>query len=366
MNRLFIAGAIVAALVSAPLAVAPRRAEAPPSAPETVSMPDLVPVKKAPTLSEMDLRPAWAACVALSLAGRPVPSGAGDRFVEAFFDGRLPAAAPFVRRTLSAIEAPEAAKLASRARAFDRSLVALRPAPSALLRVFVERVEDAEAHLEATRANVEGITALVSDPAIGERAFGLLLAAGVVTPPALRILGEKVAQDPWVRRALGSLGERSVPVLLEALDSADARRRAAAAWVLAGLGPEHADRILQTVLPDLARDAVSGNAGFAVRALTALGERARPAVRGLLKSGDDQAVAAALQVLMRTGGATAAELEDARPRVERLAARAGEAGDEASIGIELRTSLGVAPVADPPARLNPSQTGSSAPGRDLR
>jgi hypothetical protein len=178
-------------------------------------------------------------------------------------------------------------------------------------------------------------------------------------------LGGRVERDAWARAALGAIGAPAVPVLLEALDSQDGRRRAAAAWVLAGVaGSAQADRILQAALPELARDSIPGNAAFAIRALAALGDRARPAVRGLLKSADDQAVAGALQVLLKTGGALPDDIEAARGRVERLAARAGEAGDEAAIGIDVRASLGVAlgamPVPDPPRRLNPSQTGSAA------
>ena len=49
--------------------------------------------------------------------------------------------------------------------------------------------------------------------------------------------------------------------------------------------------------------------------------------------------------------------------MERLASRAGEAGDEAAIGIELRAALGVAKgamsVPLPPENLNPSQAESS-------
>ena len=70
-----------------------------------------------------------------------------------------------------------------------------------------------------------------------------------------------------------------------------------------------ADLIIRASVPELARDTVPGNAAFAMRALAALGERARPAVRALLKSADDQAVAAALHVLLKTGGVEAGELE---------------------------------------------------------
>lgn len=364
MNRLFFGAACLAALASAPLALS-RREDAPRTkAPEIVSMPESPAPRRAPTLAELDLRTAWEISVGLGLLGVPCPPESGARFIDAFFDGRLPAAAGFVRARLATLDRREAIRISDRARSLDRALVQLRPAPGALLRVFVERSEDPDAHVEATSANAEGVARLVRDPELGERAFALLYATGGVPSSALKSLCDRVARDPWARAALASLGAKAFPVLLESLDSGDAVRRAAAAWVLAGIaGPAYAERILQTAVPELAKDSIPGNAAFAIRALTALGDRARPAVRGLLKSADDQAVAAALQVLMKTGGATAEDLEAARSRVERLAARAGEAGDEASIGLELRATLGVThgamKVPDPPENLNPSQKPST-------
>ena len=363
MIRILAGAAFLGALASAPFAILGRESAPPPPPPEIVSMPP-APSDRRPSLSEMDLRPAWGTFVALRLLGAPRGSEDSARFVDAFFDGRLPAAAGFVRAELATLDAQGAARIADRARSFDRALVHLRPAPDALLRVFVERAEDPEAHVEAARVNAEGLARIVADPALGERAFALLKACGLVPGSALETLGERVARDAWARRALGSMGAAAAPVLLEALESEDAPRRAAGAWVLAGLGdPAHAERIIRAAIPELARDSVPGNAAFAVRALSALGDRARPAARLLLKSADDQAVAGALQVLLRTGGADAEDLESARSRVERLAARAGEAGDEAAIGLELRAALGVARgamlVPDPPAKLNPSHAESS-------
>ncbi|HZN63443.1 MAG TPA: hypothetical protein VFC90_13645 [Planctomycetota bacterium] len=365
MSRFFFVATLLAVAASAPLALSRKEAAPAPRASEIVSMPGGPAARRTLSLSDRDLGPAWSAFVAFRFLGAPCPPESGARFVNAFFDGRLPAAAGFVRTELANIDLPGAARIADRARSFDRALVLLGPAPESLLRVFVERAEDPEAHVEATRANVEVLAGLVADPALGERAFSLLKAAGGVPSRAIHALSQRVACDSWARTALGSLGTKAVPCLLEALDSSDARRRAAGAWVLAGIGdPAHAERILQAALPELARDSIPGNAAFAIRALAALGDRARPAVRVLLRSADDQAVAGALQVLMKSGGATAEDLDAARSRVERLASRAAEAGDEASIGLELRAALGVATgamrVPDPPENLNPSQAESSA------
>lgn len=360
MSKVVFAFAALAALASAPLTLSRREASAPARGAEVVSWPSLAP-RSAVKLDTLEVNDAWRLAVACAAMGVPGPSDSGRRFVEAFFDGRLPSAAGHVRARLAELERSEAVTIADRARSFDRALVLLSPAPGALLEVFVERAEDPGAHLDVIRSNADGLARLVEHPELGERSFTLLRSAGSVPSNALKALGGRVARDAWARAALASAGPEAVPVLLESLDSADGARRAAAAWVLAGVaGSAHADRILQTALPELARDSVPGNAAFAIRALTALGERARPAVRGLLRSPDDQAVAAALQVLMKTGGARAEDLDCARARVERLASRAGEAGDEASIGLELRASLGVAAgamkVPDPPETLNPSQT----------
>ncbi|HEU4333045.1 MAG TPA: hypothetical protein VFT32_01000, partial [Candidatus Eisenbacteria bacterium] len=357
-----IGAAILAALTSAPLAISRREAAPRATPPEIVSLASTS--SRAVSFPDLDVKSAWEAHVGLHLSGAPVPRGAEARFIDAFFDGRLPAAAGFVRSALAKVDAPRAARIADKARSFDRALIQLSPAPEPLLRAFVERAEDPDAHVEATRANAEEIARLVADPALGERAFDLLRATQAIPATALQALSRRVARDAWARAGLGALGPKAVPALLEALDSDDGVRRAAGAWVLAVIGdPAHVERILQAALPELARDEISGNAAFAIRALTALGERARPAVRGLLKSADDQALAGALQVLMKTGGASAVELDAARSRVERLAARAGEAGDEAAIGLELRAALavtaGAMTVPDPPEKLNPSQTESS-------
>ncbi len=361
MMRLITGAAIVAAFASAPFALTSREPAPRPGPAEIVSIPVLPAPRRCPALAELELRPAWGAFVACRLMPVPFSPDSGARFIDAFFDGRLPGAAAFARSELATLDAQGAVRIADRARSLDRALVLLRPAPDALLAVFVERAEDPEAHADASRANVGGLARLVADPVLGERAFSLLRAAGTVPDEALKALSARVARDSWARGALSALGAKAAHALLEALDSRDAARRAAAAWVLAGLGdPAHVERILQAALPELARDSVPGNAAFAIRALAALGDRARPAVRGLLKSGDDQAVAGALQVLMKTGGATTDDLASARSRVERLAARAGEAGDEASIGLELRAALGTArgamSVPDPPEKLKPSQT----------
>jgi hypothetical protein len=363
----FLSGAALLALASAPFALSNRGAAPCVAPPEIISLADPAAAGRPSPLADLDLRRAWRSFVGLRVLGTPCPSESTARFIDAFFDGRLPAAAGFVRAELASLDAQGAVRIADRARSFDRALVQLKPAPDALLRVLVERSEDPEAHVEATRANADGVARIVADPALGERAFGLLKTAQVVPQPALDALSGRLARDAWARAALGSLGAKAAPVLLEAIESDDAARRAAGAWVLAGIGdPAHAERIIRAAVPELARDSTPGNAAFAIRALAALGDRARPVVRALLKSADDQAVAGALQVLMKTGGADAEDLEAARSRVERLAARAGEAGDEAAIGLEIRAALGVAKgamgVPDPPEKLNPSQAGTSGRG----
>ena len=367
MKGMIIAAALLATFASAPLALTRRAPALPVQPPEIVSMPGPAAPARSPALSELDLKPAWRTFVGLRLIGAPCSREADARFIDAFFDGRLPAAADYVRASLASLDEQGAIRIADRARSLDRALVQLRPAPASLVRVFVERTEDPDAHVEATRAQADEIARLVADPVLGWRAFALLRAAESVSPEALKGLSGRLARDSWAREALSAQGMKAIPVLLEAIDSNDPVRRAAGAWVLAGLGdPAYAERILQAAVPELARDSIPGNAAFAIRALTALGDRARPAVRVLLKSADDQAVAAALQVLMRTGGASAEELEAARSRVERLASRAGEAGDETSIGLELRAALAVTAgamlVPDPPERLNPSQANTA--GRD--
>lgn len=351
MSRLILGAALVAVAASAPFAVSRRDEPAPVRSTEIISYAPARP------FSELDLKSAWSACVALHFAGVPHPPEAGPRFVEAFFDGRLPEAAAFVAAEIDGLDAQRAVRIADRARSFDRALALLPSAPETLLRVFVERAEDPEAHTEAVRAHAESIARIVADPALGERAFRLLLASGAVSSGACERLTARVASDSWARKALGELGAPSIPSLLAALDAADPARRAAAAWVLAGIdGHRHAGKIIQTAHPELARDSVPGNAAFAVRALAALGEHARPAVQGLLKSDDDQVVAAAIQVLMKTGGASIEDVDAARPRIDRLVA---EAADEAAIGLEVRAALGVAPgamrVPDPPEKLNLGQ-----------
>ena len=369
MIRLLAGAALLLIAASAPLAISGMSSSPAPAPPEVVSCPAVLntapgPAGVAQALSSLDLRRAWRAFVGFRVIGIPVPESARRRFVDAYFDGRLPASARFVAIELSRLTLSEAARIADRARSLDQSLVLLRPAPVALLRIFVERAEDPEAHREVCRAQAEPLAALVADPALGERAFNLLRTAGSVPETAIRALSARLSRDSWTRAALASLGQAAAPALLASLDSDDPCRRAVAAWVLAGLGDStHVDRIIRAAVPELARDDVSGNAAFAVRALAVLGDRARPVARALLKSADDQVVAGALQVLLKTGGAAPEDLEAARPRVERLAARAAEAGDEAAIGIETRAALGVArgamDVAPPPESLKPSQAESS-------
>ncbi|HEY3225587.1 MAG TPA: hypothetical protein VGK61_01165 [Planctomycetota bacterium] len=369
MIRLLAGAALLLAAASAPLALSGRDSAPSPAPAEVVSCPEITtfeagPVSAAEALSSLDLRRAWRAFVGFRLIGVPVPDASRRRFVDAFFQGRLPVAAGFVAVELRRLDLSEAARIADRARSLDQALILLRPAPEALLRIFVERAEDPEAHREVSRAQAEPLAALVADSALGERAFRLLRTAGPVPEAAIGALTARLSRDSWTRAALASLGQAAAPALLATLDSDDPARRAVAAWVLAGLGdPSHVDRIIRAAVPELARDGVPGNAAFAIRALAALGDRARPVTRALLKSADDQVVAGALQVLLKTGGADPEDLEAARPRVERLAARAAEAGDEAAIGIETRAALGVArgamDVAPPPDSLKPSQAESS-------
>jgi hypothetical protein len=354
MNRLFLAAALVAAIASAPFAVPRRGDPAPARSMEIVS----APARPAPAFAELDLKSAWGTCVALHLAGIPHPPEAGPKFVEAFFDGRLPEAAKFVAAQIAGFDAQRSVRIADRARNLDRALSLLPSAPDTLLLVFIERAEDPLAHVEAVRAHAEAIARLVADPALGQRAFDLLVASGAVASSVCERLADRVARDAWARKGLGDLGAKSIPSLLLGLNSADPARRAASAWVLAGIdGPRHAEVILRAALPELARDSVPGNAAFAVRALSTLGDRARPAVLRLLKSDDDQVVAAAIQVLMKTGGANIEDVNAARPRVDRLAAGSS---DEASIALEVRAALGVTPgalkVPDPPEKLNVGQT----------
>jgi len=369
MMRLLAGAALLLVAASAPLALSGLNSPPAPAPPEIISCPAISslaagPVGAAEALSILDLHRAWRAFVGFRLIGVPVPAHSRRRFVDAFFEGRLPGAAPFVALEIARLNLSEAARIADRARSLDQALVLLRPAPASLLRIFVERAEDPDAHREACRAQGEPLAALVADPALGERAFILLRSAGSVPEPAIRALAARLARDSWTRAALASLGSASAPALIAAMDSDDPTRRAVAAWVLAGLGDaSHVDRIIRAAVPELARDGVAGNAAFAVRALAALGDRARPVARALLKSADDQVVAGALQVLLKTGGAGPEDLEAARPRVERLASRAADAGDEAAIGIEARAALGLArgamDVAPPPDSLKPSQAESS-------
>ena len=363
----FLAGsALLLALMALPFALPERRtAVAAPA--ETVSLARAsgsapsgsVPATPDQAIASMDLRPAWRAFLGYQAIGVPVTPRARRRFVTAFFDGRLPCAAEFVRQEIRALTLSEAASIADRARCLDRALVLLAPAPDPLLRILVERAEDPEAHLEAVRAHRARLAAFVGDGALGERAFALLRAAGPVPPEAMKTLATRLAADVWARTAMASLGAEAVPCLLAALESDDPPRRAAAAWLLAGLAGEiHANRIIQVAVPELGRDDVPGNAGFAVRALAALGGRARPVAAVLLRSSDDQVVVGALEVLLKTGGAAPEDLEEARPSVERLAARSGSAGDEGVIGIEVRAALGAGrgamDVPDPPAVLKSS------------
>jgi hypothetical protein len=365
-------GALLLALMAVPFAL-PERRSAGAAPAETVSLagpavsPPAGPMPGTPdqAIAAMDLRPAWRAFLGLQVFGVPTAPASRRRFVAAFFDGRLPSAAGFVRRELRNLKLSEAASIADRARCFDRALVLLAPAPEPLVRIFVERSEDPEAHLEAARAHRASLAALVGDAALGARAFALLRAAGPVPPEAMTALATRLATDVWARTAMSSAGSEAVPCLVETLGSDDPARRAAAAWLLAGLAGEvHANRIIQVAVPELGRDAVPGNAGFAIRALSALGSRARPVAAVLLRSSDDQVVAGALEILIKTGGASPEDLETARPRVERLAARAAAAGDEAVIGIEVRAALtaarGAMDVPDPPAALKSSHVGGSA------
>jgi len=263
--------ALLLALMALPFALPERRtAVAAPA--ETVSLArasapsDSVPGTPEQAIASMDLRPAWRAFLGFQAIGVPVTPRARRRFVTAFFDGRLPCAAEFVRQEIRALTLSEAASIADRARCLDRALVLLAPAPDPLLRILVERAEDPEAHLEAVRAHRARLAAFVEDGALGERAFALLRAAGPVPPEAMKTLATRLAADVWARTAMASLGAEAVPCLLAALDSDDPPRRAAAAWLLAGLAGEiHANRIIQVAVPELGRDDVPGNAGFAGR-----------------------------------------------------------------------------------------------------
>ena len=315
-------------------------------------------------LASADLREVWVAAAVLAATRMETPPAARDRLVGAFLEGRMDFAASFARAALASMPEGEAATFADRAPNLDRSLVLMKSAPPAVLRRFVRRCEDPAAHVEAARALSAQIRGLVPDPGLGRRAYGLLAAAGIVSEDVIEALSHRVSSDEWARAELAGLGSAALGPLGRRMASPDPAVRAAATWLVAlAEGEASADRIIKVAVDGLRSDDVPDNARFGVRALSALGPRARPVAGVLLRSSDDQVVACALDVLMRTGGASAEQIAAARPALSRLAI---EAADEAAIAAELRRALGEAPgardVPAPPEALKPGQVRTAGSG----
>lgn len=289
-------------------------------------------------LGSRDLRDLWTAVALLAAADRPAPPEAASRLLDAFLDGRMDFAAGWARHRLESMAPAEQVSIGSRARNLDRTLILLDRPSDALVRLFVSRAEDPAAHADAARRLAARIEPLVADPALGRRAWNLLRAARVDSTGALALLADRVGDDDWARAEVAGMGTAADRVLLDRLSSPDRRLRAAAAWLLALASPDaHAESVLRAAAAETLTDAVPGNAAFAVRALAALGDRARPLARILLRSADDQAVACGLDVLLRTGGASSQEHELAAPAIDRLVR---SHGDETGLAAELRGSPG--------------------------
>ncbi len=345
-------------------AVSVRRVSAPPPA-AARRAPAVAPARALDAaLASDDLRAVCRAAAVLRLAGLPEPAAARDRLLDAFLDGRLDFAGPWALARLAELPPREQAALAARARNLDRSIVAMKDAPPALVRALVASAEDPSAHLEAARAVAPRIRALVADPALGRKAWALLAATDSATLDDVRSLTFRIADDEWARAEIAALGGAAVAPLVERCSSADPLLRSAAAWLLALAGGESlADTVVHAAVPGLKADDVAGNARYSIRALAALGERARPVARLLLRSHDDQAAAAALDVLRRCGGASDAEVEASRPVLERLST---SDVDESSLAAELLAALkarGAVDVPGAPAPLSPGQVPSSGTGR---